>query len=117
MGGGDSVDREFLAGGFGEMEEAADVIVLVVTGEEAFGFGGGQLKGGESNGLTKAPGKQAVAIDKLPERHHWWAALGFSRHRNRIESYVMSAPSVHPKEHRGTSTRGTSEAHWILTNR
>ena len=42
--GGDSVDREFGAIAFGKMEKAADVIVLVVTGEEAFGFGARQTE-------------------------------------------------------------------------
>src|SRR5260370_40243128 len=34
--GGNSVDREFLTAGFRELEEPADVIVLVVAGEESF---------------------------------------------------------------------------------
>src|SRR5713101_9628921 len=42
MGGRETVDREFLPAGFGKMKEAADVVVLVVSGEEALGFGRSQ---------------------------------------------------------------------------
>ena len=39
MGGGEAVDGVTLGGGlFGEVEKAADVIVLVEAGKEAFGL-------------------------------------------------------------------------------
>src|SRR5712692_10476281 len=60
MGGGDSVDGEFLAGVFGELEESADVIVLVVTGEEASRFCVRQTERRKWNRLTKTAGMRAV---------------------------------------------------------
>jgi hypothetical protein len=51
--GGDAIDGILFASGLGEIEEAADVVVLVVTGEEALGFGGSQREGGERYGLAK----------------------------------------------------------------
>ncbi len=60
MGGGETVDREFLPAGFGKMKEAADVVVLVVSGEEALGFGRSQAKGGERDRLAKISGVGAV---------------------------------------------------------
>ena len=39
MRGGNAIDVELLAVGFGEIEKAADVVVLVVVGEELLGFG------------------------------------------------------------------------------
>ncbi len=46
--------------GFGEMEKTADVIVLVVTGEETFGFLSGEAKVGERDWLTEVLGVGAV---------------------------------------------------------
>src|SRR6266566_300184 len=70
VGGGETVDREFLAAGFGEMKEAADVVVLVVSGEEALGFGRSQAKGGERDRLAKISGVGAVQTDKIAQGHH-----------------------------------------------
>jgi len=60
VGGRNSVDGEFLAGGFRELEEAADVIVLVVTGEEAFCFCVRQTEDRKSNRLAKIASVSAV---------------------------------------------------------
>ena len=38
---------------FGEVEEAADVVVLVVAGEQALDFGAGERKGGEGHRLAE----------------------------------------------------------------
>ena len=35
---GNSIDREFLTLGFGKVEEAADVVVLIVSGKNALDF-------------------------------------------------------------------------------
>ena len=39
-----AVDREARPAGLREVKEAADVVVLVVAGENALGFGGVELK-------------------------------------------------------------------------
>jgi hypothetical protein len=53
MRGGEAVDGEWRARGFREMKKAADMIVLVVAGEESLGFGGRELECRESNRLAK----------------------------------------------------------------
>jgi len=58
--GGDSVDREFGASGFGKMEKTADVIVLVVTGEEALGFGARQTEDRNRDWLAKIVSVRAI---------------------------------------------------------
>ena len=69
MSSGDAVDGKFFAGGFGEMEEAADVVVLVEGGKEAFSFGGGELERGKSDGPAKFRDHSAITIDELAECH------------------------------------------------
>jgi len=54
--GKDSIDCEFLAVGFGEVEEPADVVILVVAGKEPIGLGRGETEGGESHRLAKING-------------------------------------------------------------
>ena len=46
MRGGNAVDEEFLRVAFdvGEIEKAADVVILVVIGEELLGFGFAQAE-------------------------------------------------------------------------
>ena len=51
--GGNAIDGILRPSGFGKMEEAADVVVLVVAGEQPLGFGGGEGKGGERYGLGR----------------------------------------------------------------
>jgi hypothetical protein len=79
VGGGDAVDEELFAVEFGEVEEAADVVVLVVAGEEPLGFGGGQREGGERGGLAEFAGQGAVLGDQFLQGHHRSAAR-FSSH-------------------------------------
>src|SRR5260370_31874952 len=69
VGGRNPVDREFLAGGLRELKETADVIVLVVTGEEAFRFRVRQTEGRERNGLTKIASVRAVLTDEIAQGH------------------------------------------------
>jgi hypothetical protein len=80
VGRGDSVDGKFLAGSLGKMEEAADVVILVVAGEEALRFGDGKAKGGQGDGDSEFAGVEAVQADKFAQRHHRSAASGFSAH-------------------------------------
>lgn len=55
--GGDAIDGKFDAVGFGEMEEAADVVVLVVGRKKAIGFCGREFERRESNGLAEFTGE------------------------------------------------------------
>jgi hypothetical protein len=80
VGGGEAVDGKFGAGGFGEMEEAADVVVLVIAGEEAFGFLEGEAEGGERDGLAEVGGVGAVEADEFVQGHERSAASGFGAH-------------------------------------
>src|SRR4029077_3492207 len=63
MSGWKTVDRKRRAGGLRKMEEAGDVIVLVVAGEEPFGFRGGKRKRRKSHGNAEADGNGKIAID------------------------------------------------------
>jgi hypothetical protein len=47
----------------GEIEEAGDVVVLFVAGEEAFGFGVAESKGRKADGDTEVAGCGEIAID------------------------------------------------------
>jgi hypothetical protein len=69
VGGGEAVDGEFGADGIREMEEAADVVVLVIAGEEAFGFLEGEAEGGEKDGLAEVGGVGAVEADEFAQGH------------------------------------------------
>ena len=71
-----AVDREFLAGAFGELKESADVIVLVVTAEQAFRFSLRQTERSEANRLAKFAGLCKVKTDQIAQRHHGSAASG-----------------------------------------
>src|SRR5437667_7147280 len=60
MRGWDSVDREFLACNFRKLEKAADVIILIITGEQAFRFRLCQTKGRKRNRLSELAGPRTV---------------------------------------------------------
>jgi hypothetical protein len=75
MRGWYAVDGEFLAGELREMEEAADVVILVKGREEMFGFRRGELERVERGRLAEFGDKRTVAVDELVERH-WVAASG-----------------------------------------
>jgi hypothetical protein len=64
-----AVDREFEAVGFGEMEEAADVVVLVKRRKKTLGFVRRELKRGERDRLAELTGQGEVEVDKLAESH------------------------------------------------
>ena len=53
MRGGNAIDQKFLAGGVGEVEKAADMVVLVEGGKKTFGFGGRKTESRESDGFAK----------------------------------------------------------------
>jgi len=58
--GRDAVDGESDAIGFGEMEEAANVVVLVVGRKKALGFHGGKPEGRKGDELAEVAGERAV---------------------------------------------------------
>jgi hypothetical protein len=80
VGGDKAVDGEFGARGFGEMEEAANVVILVVAGEEAFGFLRGEAEDGERDGLAEIGCVATVQADKFAQGHERSAASGFGAH-------------------------------------
>jgi hypothetical protein len=62
------------------MEEAADVVVLVVAGEEALGFLGRKAEDRKSNGLAEIGGVGTVEADEFAQGHERSAASGFGAH-------------------------------------
>jgi hypothetical protein len=80
VGGDEAVDGEFWAGGFGEMEEAADVVVLVIAGEEALGFLRGEAEDRESYGFAEVLSVSTIQADKFAQGHERSAASGFGAH-------------------------------------
>jgi len=80
VSGGDAVDGEFFACDLAEMEEAADVVVLVVAGKKAFGFTGIKMKGRERHRTSEFTGKSAIAANQIAQRHHGSSASGFGGH-------------------------------------
>ncbi len=80
MSSGEAVDREFLAASFGEVEEAADVVVLIVSGKEELGLGGGEMERRKRDGLAKIASMCTVEANEFAERHDRSAASSFSAH-------------------------------------
>src|ERR1700674_2638442 len=78
--GRDAVDGEFFAREIGEMEETADVVILVVAGEDAFGLGDCEAKDGESDSFAEIVGVGAVQPDEFAQGHEGSAARGFGAH-------------------------------------
>src|SRR5580692_1569154 len=66
---GDAVDVVLLAVAFGEIEVAADVVVLVVVSEELFGFGFAEAECRQRDGDAKPTGEGFVFGDQLLEGH------------------------------------------------
>ena len=77
----DSIDRKFLAGAFRKLKESADVIVLVVTGEEVFGFCDRQTEGRKRNRFAKFAGLSEIYTDQIVEGHDGSAANSSSADR------------------------------------
>ena len=67
--------------GVGEMQEAAEVVILVENVEERLDFGGTQLKGGEGDGLAEPARGGKVAIHNFAKAQH-----------GRIEQVIMRIP-------------------------
>src|SRR5882762_7333432 len=78
--GGDAINGESFARGIGEMEETADVVVLVVAGEDAFGLCDREAKDGESDPFAEIVGVGAVQPDEFAQGHEGSAARGFGAH-------------------------------------
>ena len=89
MGGGDAVDGVTFAGGFGKTEEAADVVVLVERGEEAFCFFHRKTKHGNGNGIAKLLNEAAVAINEFLQRHERGATGCFGGHGKHQKKSLM----------------------------
>jgi hypothetical protein len=70
MGYGRAVDGVGRAFGFGKMEEAADVIVLVIAGEDTLEVGGGKAEGGKSDRLAIFTGEGRVTVDEFAKGEH-----------------------------------------------
>ena len=60
----------------GEVDEAADVVVLVERGEELDGFFGVEAEGIEGDGNAPFFGERRVAVDYFFETQHFWNAAG-----------------------------------------
>src|SRR5713101_341937 len=77
--------------GMGEMEKAADVVVVVIAGEEALGFGGGEMESRESHRLDKFGSKRAVSLNEFSEGHHfgWRPQSGRRSLRPRIIRRIL----------------------------
>jgi len=90
MGDGLAADEEPCPSSIGEMEKAADVVILVVTREEALRLGGGKAEGGKSHGLAKITGMKTIETDEFPQRHEGCAASSFGANG------LLLKPSVLP---------------------
>jgi len=77
---GESINGESLALGFGEPEEAADMVILVITREKTFGFGARESKSRKSDWLTKITSVGTVETNQFAQRHDGGAASGFGAH-------------------------------------
>src|SRR5260370_13079962 len=108
MRGGDCVDREFLAGSFREPEKTADVIILVVTGEEAPRLCVRQSKDGKRHRLAKIVGVRAVQVHKLAQRHDGSAASGFNAPGSLL-SRMYPREREQRKGRRGCAAAGEAE--------
>jgi hypothetical protein len=62
------------------MEESTDVVILVVGRKKPLGFGGGDLKRRQSDGLAKLARQREIEIDKLAEGHTNSSASRFGTH-------------------------------------
>src|ERR1700680_3703717 len=71
---GDAIDRKFVAVGFGEVEESADVVVLVVGRKETFRFGSRELERRKRDTLAELAGQGEVQVNKLAKAHENVAA-------------------------------------------
>src|ERR1700730_15610844 len=63
------------------MEEAGDVIILIVAGKKAFRLCGRECKRGKRDGLVQLDRERKITVHQLAERHHRIWASGFSGHR------------------------------------
>ena len=68
--GGKTVDEIRASGFTGEMQEAADVVILVESAEEAASVVRGEAEGVQRNRRAEGTGELQVAIDDLTESEH-----------------------------------------------
>jgi peroxiredoxin len=76
VGDAGAADDVGLALDVGEMQEAAEVVILVEDVEERLDFRGAELKGGESNGLAELTRDGEVAIHNFAKAQHGRTASG-----------------------------------------
>jgi hypothetical protein len=105
VSGGDAVDGESLSDAFGEMEKAADVVVLVVAGEKALGLWDGEAKEGESDRFAEIVGMATVQTDEFAQGHEGSAARGFGAH-GVLLSGVYFGGKKKKREAEGTEEEG-----------
>ena len=76
-----AADEVGLALGVREMQEAAEVVILVEDVEESLDFRGAQLKGGEGNGLAELTRDGEVAIHNFAKAQHRCRTSGMGNRR------------------------------------
>ena len=72
---------ELLNRPFGEMEETADVVILVVGREKTFSFGRRELERGKSDTLAELAGQGEVQVNQLTKSYGNGAANWFGAHK------------------------------------
>jgi hypothetical protein len=75
IGNRDAVDGVLRAVGFGEVKEAADVVVLVVGRKKKFRFGWRKPERRKSDGLAELTRKREVEVNELSEGHAGGSAV------------------------------------------
>lgn len=79
MGGGIAADHVEAAVAHGEVDEAADMVILVERGEELDGVFGAEAEGFEGDGIAPLLGQRGVAVDYFFETQHFGNAAGSAR--------------------------------------
>jgi len=97
MGDAGATDDVGFALDVGEMQEAAEVVILVENVEKRLDFRGAQLKSGESSGLAELTRDGEVAVHNFAKAQHGRTASGFVNRK--IIAPQCSAPS-RPREAR-----------------
>src|SRR3954452_8008179 len=93
---GDAVDGEgVLAACVREMKEAADVVVLIVAGEQGLNFRAGERKSRERCRLAKIRGQAPIFLHEFLQRHHGGTAR-FGGHR--VTPYAKCTAEMRVRE-------------------
>ncbi|HKW61113.1 MAG TPA: hypothetical protein VJN89_01095 [Candidatus Acidoferrum sp.] len=92
MGRGDSIDEKFPAAGFGKMEEAADVVVLIVGRKKPLDFGVVERERGERDGPAEFTGLGTIVANQFAQRHDGSASRSFSAHEILLDKLAAGRP-------------------------